>query len=389
MATETKLPSGAMAMLSGWPPRSHDGGSAVGVYDVTDLTSPVLTQILPSGIGPEGYVAIPDRSLLVSANETDLGPDGGVRAHVMLYEYGEGAAQYPTLTSAGATDEGGNPIGWGAISGMVAGEGGTIYAVNDSFYSGQPTIFEIDASRTPARITRAIRVTRDGAPAQNMEMEGIALADGGFWIANEGDAEDGIPHAIYRVSADGAIEEEIGLPAELAVHQRSNGFEGITRVEDTLWLAVQREWGDDPEGQVKLLAYDTGSGEWGAVRYPLETPTAGWVGLSEITAGGEYVYVIERDNQIGSAAALKALYRVPLSEMQPAPLGGELPVVSKELVRDLIPDLEAWGGYVVDKVEGLAIDESGLGWVSTDNDGVDDSSGETFFWSIGPVASTN
>jgi hypothetical protein len=71
--------------------------------------------------------------------------------------------------------------------------------------------------------------------------------------------------------------------------------------------------------------------------------------------------------------------------MVAAPLGGDLPTVSKELVRDLIPDLAAYNGYVVDKVEGLAITPAGEMFVSTDNDGVDDSSGETFFWSIGAV----
>ena len=70
--------------------------------------------------------------------------------------------------------------------------------------------------------------------------------------------------------------------------------------------------------------------------------------------------------------------------MVPGALGSELPVVSKEVVRDLIPDLRSQGGYVVDKVEGLAIFADGTAWVSTDNDGVDDSSGETFFWRIGP-----
>jgi hypothetical protein len=39
----------------------------------------------------------------------------------------------------------------------------------------------------------------------------------------------------------------------------------------------------------------------------------------------------------------------------------------------------------VDKIEGLAINEGGEMFVSTDNDGVDDSSGETFFWSIGKI----
>jgi hypothetical protein len=45
--------------------------SIVGVYDVSDPANPVLTQLLPSGIGPEGYAVIEERGLLVSANETD------------------------------------------------------------------------------------------------------------------------------------------------------------------------------------------------------------------------------------------------------------------------------------------------------------------------------
>lgn len=57
--------------------------------------------------------------------------------------------------------------------------------------------------------------------------------------------------------------------------------------------------------------------------------------------------------------------------------------MTKELVRDLIPDLKAQNGYVLDKVEGFAIDAAGMGWVVTDNDGTDDSSGETLFWSTG------
>ena len=70
--------------------------------------------------------------------------------------------------------------------------------------------------------------------------------------------------------------------------------------------------------------------------------------------------------------------------MQPAALGSDLPVVRKELVRDFIPDLKSQtNGYVVDKVEGFAIDAEGYGFVVTDNDGVDDSSGETLFFEIG------
>jgi hypothetical protein len=62
-----------------------------------------------------------------------------------------------------------------------------------------------------------------------------------------------------------------------------------------------------------------------------------------------------------------------------------LPVVTKELVRDLMPDLAVLNGYTAEKVEGFAIDAAGTGWVVTDNDGVADSSGETLFWSVGAI----
>ena len=357
-------------------------GSIVGVYDATDPANPQLLQLLPSGIGPEGYVTIPERNLLISANEVDLIEDSGIRAHVMIFEYAEGTPAYPMITSEGAEEL----IGWGALSGLVAGEGTTLYAVNDSFYGFQPTIFTIDAGQMPARITDATVVTRAGRPAQKLDMEGIALdGQGGFWVASEGRTDRVIPHAIYRVAADGSIEEEIGLPAELMAVERRFGFEGITVVGDTLWMAVQREWADDPENHVKLVAYNTATEEWGAVHYPKAAPETGWVGLSEIVAYGDFVYVIERDNQIGANAATKKVYRIPSAEMIPAPLGGELPVVSKEEVRDLMADLMQLNGYVQDKVEGLAITADGEAFIVTDNDGVDDHSGETLFFSIGSV----
>ncbi|MEM8632295.1 MAG: esterase-like activity of phytase family protein [Pseudomonadota bacterium] len=357
-------------------------GSIVGVYDVSDLANPVLKQMLPSGIGPEGYVTIPERNLLISANEVDGLENGAARAHVMIYEYAEGPASYPHLTSAGMDEI----VGWGANSGMVAGEGSTIYFVNDSFYGHQPTIFTVDVSQTPAQITNALPATRAGNPAQKIDMEGITLdGEGGFWVASEGRTDRVIPHALYHIGADGEIKSEVGLPPELMAVERRFGFEGITKVGDTLWMAVQREWGDDPDNHVKLVAYNTETGDWGAVRYQKAEPETGWVGLSEITAFGDYVYVIERDNQIGSAAVTKKVYRIPASEMVPAALGGDLPVVSKELVRDLLPDLTSTGGYVLDKVEGLAILSDGTAWISTDNDGVDDHSGETMLFSIGKL----
>lgn len=356
--------------------------SVIGVYDVSDPAAPVLTQLLSSGVAPEGYVTIPERGLLISANEKDLIEDKGVRAHVMIYQYQDAPAAYPMLTSKGMDEL----TGWGALSGLVADADGMIWAVNDSFYGFQPTIFKIDPATRPARIVDAIRVTRKGRPAQKLDMEGITLdGEGGFWIASEGRTDKLVPHALYHVNGKGEITKEVGLPPELMAVETRFGFEGITKLGDTLWMAVQREWKDDPKNTVKLVAYNTKTKEWGAVRYEKAAPETGWTGLSEIVAHGDYAYVIERDNQHDFRAVTKKIYRIPLAEMVPAPLGGELPVVSKELVRDLLPDLTSTGGYVLDKVEGLAILPSGEGVVVTDNDGVDDSSGETMFFSIGQM----
>ncbi len=359
--------------------------SLVAVYDLTDPASPVLKQLLPSGVSPEGLVAIPARNLLATANEVDLRADGLAPAHVMIYERAEGTPAYPTLTSAG-TDP---LIGWVALSALAADPttAGKLYAANDSVLAAAPTIYTIDATQTPARITAAMTVTRGGNPAQLMDIEGLATdGEGGFWIATEGRSDRMIPHGLVHVDAEGAIVQEIGLPPELSANEVRFGFEGVTRIGDVLWMAVQREWKDDPKGMVKLVSYDLKEKAWGAVHYPLEAPAEGaWMGLSEITAQGDWVYIVERDNQIADKAAVKRLYRVKAADLKPAKLGETLPVVTKELVHDFLPDLQAGKGYVVDKIEGFAIDAAGTGWAVTDNDGVDDSSGETYFWSIGPV----
>ena len=364
-------------------------GSVIGVYKDAAGAEPAFSQILPSGLSPEGAVAIPSRNLLAVANEVDLIEDGGVRSHVTLYELAEGEQAYPTLVSA---MDGERPLGWGAMSGLVADaeKPGILYAVNDSVYGNQPTIFTIDATAKPAKIVSALRITRAGAPAQLMDMEGITLdGKGGFWVASEGRQDRMIPHGILNVTAKGAIKSAIGLPEELTKNEKRFGFEGVTMIGEgddaTLWMAVQREWADDEKGFVKLVSYNIKKKEWGAVRYPLEPKGEGWVGLSEITAHGDHVYIVERDNQIGAAAKLKKLFRVAIADLNPGKLGEELPVVKKEEVRDFIPDMAAFNGYIVDKVEGFAIDAAGNGFVVTDNDGVDDSNGETLFWTIGKV----
>ncbi|MET3661553.1 esterase-like activity of phytase family protein [Aquamicrobium ahrensii] len=368
--------------------------SLVGVYEDTGA-EPEFIQALPSGIGPEGLLALPARNLFVTANETDLVEDGGARSHVMIFERTEGQPAYPMIQSD--NDANGLPIGWGALSGLAADPKtpGKLYAVSDSVYGGAPAIFTIDATQTPARITARTVITRSGNPAQKLDLEGIASdGEGGFWLANEGDLSKLVPHAIFRVDAEGEIRQEIALPAELVAHQTRFGLEGVTTAGEgddlTLIAAVQREWGDDAKGQVKLLAYKPKTREWSAVRYPLEKAETGWMGLSEITAHGGKLYIVERDNLIGDAAKVKRVYAVSLDGFKPAELGGELPLVEKTLVRDLLADLKsASNGYVVDKVEGFTIDTTGEAFVVTDNDGVEDSSGETLFIRLGNIAAVN
>jgi len=360
--------------------------SLVGVFkDEGAGKAPTFLQPLPGGIGPEGLLAIPQRNLFVTAAENDLREDGLIGSVVTIFERSDAPAAYPTIVSA---DKDGKPIGWSAISGTVADATvpGKLYAVIDSAQSiGR--ILTIDATQTPAVITDAMTITKDGKPAENLDLEGIALAaDGGFWLASEGNPErekNKTQSKLYRVDAKGVVVEEISLPEALAANATRFGFEGVavtgSGADETVWIAVQREWKDDPKGFTKLLAYKPATKEWTAALYPLDKAEKGWVGLSELTAVPGGLMVIERDNQVGRDAKIKKLTFVSLEGVTPAPLGKELPRLGKEERVDLMAALQAPNGYVLDKVESFAIDMQGNGYVITDNDGVDDHSGETQF----------
>lgn len=355
--------------------------------------APRYLQALPGGIAPEGLLAIPQRNLFVTASEADLGAKGGPRSAVTIYQRGEAPAAYPTLVSAEVE---GAPIGWGALSGLTAHPtlAGRLHAVTDSAYSPS-RILEIDATQKPGRITAGITVTKDGKPAA-YDLEGIATrSGGGFWLASEGNPEHKdkpTQNILLRVSAKGEVEEEITLPEELAKQATRFGFEGVavtgSGAEEIVWLAVQREWKDDPKGKTKILAYKPATKSWGALHYPLTAPAAGaWMGLSELTyLGNDRFAVIERDNLFG-AKAVKTLATFSVKGLTPAAVGSAtIPTVEKKLLRDLTPDLMALNGYGLDKVEGMTVDKGGNLFVVTDNDGVDDSSGETQFFALGKIA---
>ncbi|MDT7523598.1 esterase-like activity of phytase family protein [Rhodoferax sp. TBRC 17198] len=354
--------------------------------------APEYLQALPAGSGPEGLTAIPQRGLLVAASEND----GVARSSVMIYQQGADAPAYPTLMSSDSPA--GPPIPWGAISGITADrkQAGRLFAVTDSVYA-TTRILEIDTNFTPALITNAMTVTKDGKPV-GYDGEGIAQrADGGFWVASEGDPDKKpapLRNMLLRLNAKAEVQEEIELPEALARHATRFGFEGVTITgagdQEVVWLAVQREWKDDPKGFTKILRYTPATKTWGVLHYPLEATKAdgGWVGLSEITAVGPDTFVvIERDNQFGDSA-LKTLHSFSVAGLTAAAPGdAKVPVVSKRLLRDLVPDLQKPHGYVLDKVESFAVDSAGQTFAITDNDGVDGSNGETQFLRLGVLPS--
>ena len=352
--------------------------------------APTFLQVLPAGAGPEGLVAIPARGLFVAAAEVD-NPETGLRSTLTIYRRGAGVAAYPTIRSENGAD--GVPIAWGALSGLAADTqvAGRLYAVTDSFYS-EARILTVDATRTPARIVAAATVSRDGKAAEGLDIEGIATrAGGGFWLVSEGNPERQggvLPDKLLRVAANGNIEAEFVLSTALAEHALRFGFEGVAVVgsgaNETVWIAVQREWKDDPKGFAKILRFLPATQEWGVLRYPLGETSAGWMGLSEIASlGADSFAVIERNNQWGDAA-IKRIYRFSVAGLAlAAPGAANVPVVSKTLMRDVVADLAKTRGVVLEKLEGFAIDRVGDMYAVTDNDGVQNVSGETQFLRFG------
>lgn len=362
--------------------------NAVGVYDVSNGT-PQFKQILPTGIGPEGLKAIPGRDLFAVSAEVD-GLDEGfeARALVTLYEWKRSADTYPMLRSA---DENGTPIPWAGISGLSGDpeERGIFWAVSDALFA-QGFIYRIDASHPAALITARIPV---GAADGSLDLEGIAArVEGGFWLASEGLVE-GRANAIVRVDDAGAILETVQLPAELVAKATGSGFEGVAvtgtaaRGDETVWVAIQREWADDAPGFVKIGRYAVSAKAWTFASYPLDavtSPNGGWVGLSEISAlPGGALAIIERDNQIGLNARIKRVYEIAGAASAFVPYGQPLPVLAKKLLRDVQADLAAHSISVPDKLEGLGITPEGRVFLATDNDGADENYGETLFFEVG------
>ena len=369
--------------------------SVVAVYRLKNGKSrPELLQVLPAGVGPEGIITIPRRNLLVVASEVDDRGDK-IRSSISIYERAGSKATYPTILSNNRED--GLPIPWGALSALAADPDYpyTAYTAYDRFYR-ESRLFELDLSDFPAVITDEIVLRDKMGKTVDLDIEGLTVrtgVDGGFWVVSEGagsaDDDDRTFNLLLKVADDGKILEEIQLPKSVNDLQRRFGFEGVAQDGRYAYVAFQREWVDDPPGFVRIGRYDTSEEKWTFYYYPLDMPTSpngGWVGLSEIVKIGEEKFaVIERDNQGGPDARIKKIYKFSVTDIDPQPQGGDFPELDKTLVRDLIPDLKSDNGPVLEKVEGLMVTAKGDAFIVTDNDGVDDSSGETQFINLGKI----
>jgi hypothetical protein len=125
------------------------------VYDVSDIENPILVQVLPAGVSPEGIYAIPQRNLLVASAEAD-DREARIRAHISIYELKPtvGAPAYPTMVSSEM--ESGLPIPFSALSGLAA-NGTTLFSVADSAYKSS-RMYVIDTTTFPYVVTDAINI---------------------------------------------------------------------------------------------------------------------------------------------------------------------------------------------------------------------------------------
>jgi hypothetical protein len=381
-------------------------GNFVAVYrDRGHGKNPEFVQLLPTGIGPEGLLAIPSRNLFVVSTETDE----GARAQINIYRLGHSPASYPSIVAASIEEDQVEvwkrgrdrterlPIGWGALSALAADrhKAHVLYTVHDNFYR-QSRIYTVDVHQRPAVITGVLILSKDDAPV-DYDLEGLVQrGGGGFWAVSEGDGN--APNAttknlLVEIAADGTVIRQIELPDSVNQLQRSNGFEGVTTVgsgsHEKVYVAFQREWAGDPARRVRIGEYSPGEGKWRFFYYPLdavESPAGGSVGLSEITwLGGERFAVIERDSIGGPDARIKRIYVFSIAGLVPQEQGSvtPFPELTKTLAVDMLPIMRATDGWTLDKLEGFAIAKDGMAYAVTDNDGLDEATGETQFFRLG------
>lgn len=352
----------------------------VAVYDMTDPVNPVFLQVLPTTNGPEGLLPIPARDLLVVSSEED-DADAGVRASVGVFSLEDGPAAFPSVIS---DDVDGQPIGWGAL-GALSGDPASathLWSASDAAYA-TGRLYHVDVASSPAHIESVIKVTNGDGSLAKVDIEGVhARSAGGFWVASEG--ATGPQNKLYRLDENGEIVRTVSLPKDVRDGLGKWGLEGVSALgtgrDEQVYVALQREL--EGESVIRIGRYSVGDDTWDWFGYtPEKTKVEGdWIGLSELTVVDQNTLaVIERDKLNGTRAALKSVYTVDV----PLTHSTKVRKVKKTLAVDVLPELRALNGWTQEKLEGLGIAGDGRVFAVTDNDGLDDATGETQLLELG------
>ncbi len=357
-------------------------GSFVALYDITKPAAPAFIQLLPTGTRPEGLLALPQKNLFLTSDETT----GTITIFEGISGLYKAPANNPTIVSKPG-------VSWAAISGLAADakRSDILYAVPD--VAMEPYIYKIDLNNGDAKLSHYAAIKENGKMA-HLDMEGIVVDTSivkgkqpGFSVASEGNAlfkdKEYMANLLVQVDSKGTVLRKVALPAEIDSADggviRNNGFEGVTISSDGRYLVapIQREYAKDTKvngvNYTRIACYDLKTDAWDFFLYPLEnTDTKGdWIGLSEIVNLGNDKYaVIERDKLIGGAAKLKAAYTFSLKDLKPfnaiteetSMVAGS--VINKTKVLDLKATIAPF-----EKLEGLTVTPNGKVWAAVDNDG--------------------
>jgi len=250
---------------------------------------------------------------------------------------------------------------WGAVSGLTMNDG-HLYAVHDH-NRPNPEILEL-APSTEGMVIR--RRTPLHGQHRHLDLEGISHRQGGgFWVASEGRGRQ--ENRLLRIEADGKFGESVVLPASTRIHRRKGGFEGVAArgqgPTETVVVAFQHPWKDDPPDVVKLGRYRPAERRWDFYRYPLDAPGSGVSALAFLPDGR--LAVLERDNKPLFRAKIKRIYTLVLPQ-ETAPAG----LLEKQLLLDLLQ----WRSRLLrcgtnGKFEGLAAAGSRHLFLVADDDG--------------------
>ena len=339
---------------------ASERGSYVSVYRVANPMNPEFVCFLPTGIAPEGILAIGNRNdnniLLVTANEKD-GTINIFQAQTNEYQP---SPQEPVIISADTS------IPWAALSGMTT-DGTYIYAVPDNAF-GESRIYRIDmsdVSKGQATIDQVIFLTDLEGNRISIDPEGIAYNNGDFIIVSESSVIT--QNEILFVNSTGIVQDRVQLPSNL-VNTYGNpgkfGFEGVTvdSLGQYVYVALQRGF-ITTDNYARILRYDTQSQEWITARYFFDKTNANdslWMGISEIVlVDDQTMLVLERDKGKGIEAEIKRVCSVDISNFDKENYG-----LTKRIIKDMVKD----NNYLQEKAEGMTILNGNI-WVVNDNDG--------------------